>query len=303
MKTFFYFLVFAVVILGFTASVSADTALFDWANPSNALVFATEISSLSHGERSVEIDYAVKDNVLYSRMTFDNNDYAELGFQGLNIFGGNERAVGSPETDSRFFYKDNSSSNLMDYYEYAVQNDNVIAADYRVSYGTTLAYIFDTNFLNEFGKDYFANEIVDIAGSFVDGINSMFTMHNGAYYVVNEEDGFLANQYGEWLYGGATEFTATYSDGVLTVLANGEFLASFSYSGGDYLEYAFSLEGLGLDNYNGIHLASQLENYYTFLDFSQGTFYASTPEPATALIFGLAGGIAIPFLRRKRKKA
>jgi hypothetical protein len=311
MKTFLFPFVFAAVILGFAVSVSADTTLFDWEDPGNAIVFATEISGLSHGERPVEIDYAIKDNVLYSRVTFSDNggvlgsDLVQAGFKGLNIFGGYERAVGNPQDNNQFFYRDNSS-NFWTYYEYAATNDDVYAAYLqaegafaKVFASGYLSDTYDEGWENSY-RNYFTENIVKESGSLVDGVD-MFTKYESAAYWVDEEAGISNKNIGTFMEG--TDFEATYLDGVLTISANDNFLFSLNYvEGNDYFEYAFSLDGLGLDHYNGIHIGSQRENYYTFLDFSEGTFHAGTPEPATALILGLAGSIAIPLLRRKTKK-
>ncbi|MDR2757687.1 MAG: PEP-CTERM sorting domain-containing protein [Planctomycetaceae bacterium] len=303
MKTFLISSVFAAVLLGFTVSVSADTAFFDWNNPNDALVFTTQIAAFSYGQRPVEIDYAVKDNVLYSRIKFDNPSHAEFVSHGLNIFGGNEQVAGNSQDNS--FYSKNTQ--FWNDYKFAVQNYNVYTIDIDIQENMDaddqyfIANTFTTKYLTEEGKKKFINDVIEnpYYDESIHKINALYTYNKGISYLAGDENFVQYASMGHKSYSGTT-FTATYADEHLSVLANNEFLSGFN-TYGNYLEYAVNLDGLGLDNYNGIHIGSQMEGYYTFLDFSEGTFHAATPEPATLLIFGLAGGIAIPFLRRKKR--
>ncbi|MDR0337917.1 MAG: hypothetical protein LBI18_12585, partial [Planctomycetaceae bacterium] len=256
MKTFFSQLFFAVAMFSGVVSVLADTTLFDWNDPGNAVVFATEITTLSHGGRPVEVNYAIKDNTLYSRVSFGDvlyddgatepsSEAASRGLRGFNIFGGYERAAGNVQEDYNFFFSRPNA--LWSYYEHAVQNDAVYAAYFNAETG--FSQFFASNYLLPDGRDYFIEGVAGNSSSFVGGID-MHTKHEGLTYFIDEEEenGISESSQIGWSLKGnegteGADFTATYSDGVLEVSANGNFLFSFNYSeGNSYLEYAVSLD-------------------------------------------------------------
>ncbi|MDR2114987.1 MAG: hypothetical protein LBP87_01250 [Planctomycetaceae bacterium] len=308
MKTFFAPFVFAAVILGFTVSVSADTLPFDWNNPENATVFASQVATFSYGQRPVEIDYAIKDNVLYSRINFtsetDAQAHVEWISQGLNIFGGNERATG--DSQEHEFY--NKNSDFWRDYKYAVDNDNVYVVGIDIyeqgdsSAGDQYfkANTFTTKHLTDAARENFLDYLEALPST-----DTFIRMNAEAEYTYGYSHGlnYWAGDGNAESFGyGRTDYdgkvSATYSDEQLSVFIGNEFISSFN-TYDTYLEYAVNLDGLGLEHYNGIHIGSQLEGYYTFLEFPSAN--AATPEPATALILGFAGCLALPFLRRKTK--
>ncbi|MDR2757685.1 MAG: PEP-CTERM sorting domain-containing protein [Planctomycetaceae bacterium] len=348
MKTFFHFFVFAAVLLGFTASAAADVAVLDWNDTGNATVFAQEITALHNDDvRDVTIDYAIKDNILYSRVQLDPSKYngegyspsdfafmTSLGLTNMRFFGGNESA----DNESSFsggrknFMPDRS---IWDAFKTAINNgDGAITAtfsSFTTPYDdddtTQKSTFFDSTRLDSSNYDldeYYKNSINDLyyndmgEGEFLEGPVPDFERAGSAFFAVDEngnivhrnttatdtfsfmnKDDVTADELGL-----TTSYTYNYVDGWLQVFDgnNGDFLFMvYSDPTNGTIEYAVNLSSLGLENYSGIHIASEIEDYYTFLSFDQGVI-APTPEPATILIFGLAGGMAIPFLRRKRNE-
>ncbi|MDR2439216.1 MAG: hypothetical protein LBE12_07600 [Planctomycetaceae bacterium] len=313
MKTFLFPFVFAAVVFGLTVSVSADTTLFDWEDPGNAIVFATELATFSKAspDQWVEIDYAIKDNVLYSRITkVADTPASNLGFTDLHIFAGAQRADGYPEgTGSDFFSVSNES--FWGEYENAVLNDAMRFVELMSdkTYDLVTTSVLDTNYLIDRTKNNFQT----VSTEYAENLNEVYmtAINSSAYYMVQDGEILLSQTQAYEGYQGydgtTTDIDAVYNDGIFTISANGNFLFSFSYSNmNDYIEYAINLDGIGSglgDDFHGIHIGSQREGYYTFLELPSTSIIAGTPEPATALILGFAGGIAIPLLRRKTKKA
>jgi hypothetical protein len=347
MKTLFLSFVFAAVIFGFTVSASADVAVLDWNNPGSAIIFAREITTMNNDDsRNVTVDYAMKDNILYSRIQFDPNQYsgpsyssgdfeymARLGLTNMRFWGGDERADVNPEKlngGMKNFMPDRS---IWETFKTAINNgDGAITATfssydsfYDKNENTQKSTFFDSTRLDSSNydlKQYYKDSINDMyydtggEGKFLEGPVPEFERAASALFAVDKDgnivyrngaanDSFdfyaVADEYLDSIdeLGLTTNYNYNYVDGWLQVFDGNDFLfmvSSDPVTG--TLQYAVNLSSLGLENYSGIHIGSEVEDYYTFLSLPQTV--AGTPEPATALILGLAGTIALPFLRRKK---
>jgi hypothetical protein len=347
MKTFFSQFVFIAAMFGFAVSASADVAVLDWDNTGSALVFAQEISTLNNDDhRNVTIDYALKDNILYSRIQFDPTQYqgdgyspgdfefmTKLGATNMRFFGGNEKA----EVEELFNGKRGnfrSDQNIWQQFKTAIKEHGAITATFSAFTSfyddddtTQKSTFFDSTRLDSSNYDlekYYKDSINDLyyntagEGEFLEGPVPEFERAASAFFAVNEK-GEITHRNGAAtdsfaFYGVAeeeldsvaklgltTNYTYNYIDGWLQVFADDDFLFMVSNDiATGTLQYAVNVASLGLENYSGIHVGSEIEDYYTYLSFDQGVV-AATPEPATALILGFAGAFALPFLRRKRK--
>lgn len=345
MKTFLVPFVFAAVLLGFTVSASADVATLDWDNPGSAIVFAQEITNLHNDDnRGVTIDYALKDNILYSRVQLDPNQYTggdfefmtSLGLTNMRFFGGNESAYESDNINSEGFTGKRKNfmpdGSIWEAFKAAANNDGAITAtfssftllDYDDDETTQKNAFFDSTRLdssiydfNQYYKDSINDLYYDTAGEgeFMEGPVTGFERAAAAVFAVDEDGNVVYRKnaatddipfYGaeEELngigdLGMTTNYTYNYVDGWLQVFGDNDFLFMVnSDPTTGTIQYAINLSSLGLENYSGIHIASEIEDYYTYLSLPPAV--TGTPEPATVLILGFAGCFVFPFLRRKK---
>ncbi|MDR2117176.1 MAG: hypothetical protein LBP87_12430 [Planctomycetaceae bacterium] len=268
------------------------------------------------------------------------NYMTRLGLTNMRFFGGNERADFDPESSKNFmpaaYYDDGGSNSIWTAFKAANNNSGGTITATFSSYTTTYDDDDSTQKTTFFDSTRLDSSNYDLEQYYKDGINDLYNnAGEGEFYegpVPELEDAasavFTVDENGDVVYkngaatdsfpfygtpdeeldsvdelGLTTSYTYNYVDGWLQVFdgKNGDFLFMVSSDPTNgTIQYAVNLSSLGLDNYAGIHIGSEIENYYTYLSFDEGVI-AGTPEPATALILGFAGCFALPFLRRKTK--
>jgi hypothetical protein len=282
-----------------------------------------------YSQREIEI----YDRIGYPDPSADFEFMTRLGLTNMRFFGGDERAdTPSPlEGGRKNFMPDKS---IWEAFQAAVNNGNgTITATFSSFTSpfdddatTQKSTFFDSTRLDSSNYDltqYYKNGINDMyydtagEGEFMEGPVPGFERVASATFAV-DANGDIVYQNGAATdsfafygipdneldsieeLGLTTSYTYKYIDGWLQVFDGNDFLFMVSSDPTNgTIQYAVNLSSLGLENYSGIHIASEIEDYYTFLALPPTA--AGTPEPATALILGFAGCIALPFLRRKKK--
>jgi hypothetical protein len=165
-------------------------------------------------------------------------------------------------------------------------------------YSTTGALLFDTG---QYASSTTAKGIID--GRPID-------LNGGDYiFSVNGHDGMAKAFSGdhEWYYS-SEEYIKNKNDWRTNYYEDGiEHLIVFNVTDLMRLRDGYEdIESAFLFAFEDIELQSTDFDYQDFAfiltNVKANVVPAATPEPATILIFGIAGGIALPFLRRKNKK-
>jgi hypothetical protein len=284
MKTLFLQIVFLVAIFGFTVSVSYGDFLTN-EEKNEFIASNANLETLGINDKTTDTNLGTP-NPLYRIF----NEYFQNELTA-NYTSGNELVDARMIKQTVSSWHVNEGSNVVASFTSSLYQHGLQI------YSTTGALLFDTG---QYASTTTGEAIID--GSPID-------LNAGDYI-------FSANSYGlsktfsgdhEWYYSSEeylnpdNESWAHYfDDGIEHLIAFNVTDLMKKRDGYEDIESAF------LFAFEDLNVTSTDFDYQDFAfiltNVKANGVPAATPEPATILIFGIAGGIALPFLRRKNKK-